>query len=189
MEIRNARRKSFDVSYVIVTEENIEEVATWCGGEVGGEGAERYVKVTDKNAISTRQAKAFVDDYVLKMSETGSSFKAFTEKAFKKSYESIVASGEKKIARSAKSGQFVSHEEAEANPDTTVVEQVTEYGVTRRVSKAELDEAIASLGEPKKVILKGVDIEGDTQIVLPDTNAEPKDPEDVEWNDETTKEK
>lgn len=146
MDICNARRKSFDVTYVVVTEENIDEVAEWCGGEVGGTGAERFVKVTDKNAISTRQAKAFVDDYVLKMSETGSSFKAFTEKAFKKSYEPIVASGEKyskeeldsavqnsglleangvrEVARSAVSGQFVSHEEAEANPDTTVVETV-----------------------------------------------------------------
>lgn len=125
MDIKSARRKSFDVTYVVVTEENIEEVAAWCNGEIGGEGQERFVKVTDKNAISTRQAKAFVDDYVLKMSDTGTSFKAFTEKAFKKSYEPIVGRGEHKtVARSAKTGEFVSHEEAEANPDTTVVEKV-----------------------------------------------------------------
>ena len=155
MDIRNARRKTFDVTYVIVTEENLEEVAAWCNGEVGGEGKERFVKVTDKNAISTRQAKAFVDDYVLKMSETGTSFKAFTEKAFKKSYEEIVASGEKTVehARSAKSGQFVSKAEAKANPDTTVVE---------------------------KVVLAGVDMDGETHVALPDTTAEAKDPEDLD---------
>jgi hypothetical protein len=126
MDIKNARRKSFDVTYVIVSEENIEEVATWCNGEIGGEGKERFVKIIDKNAISTRQAKAFVDDYVLKMSETGTSFKAFTEKAFKKSFEPVVGSaGHKTIARSAGTGMFVSHKEAEANPDTTVVETIS----------------------------------------------------------------
>lgn len=184
MEIKDARRKSFDVKYVVVTEKNIEEVATWCGGEVGGEGTERFVQVTDKNAISARQTKAFVDDYVLKMSETGASFKAFTEKAFKKSYEPIVASGKKdndltqdlkadiaarEIARSAKSGQFVSHEEAEANPDTTVVEQVR---VTRHDSE---------IGPDGKILLKGKAFSGETQILLPDTNAEAKDPE--EWSE------
>jgi hypothetical protein len=126
MDIKSARRKSFDVTYVIVSEENIEEVAAWCGGEIGGEGAERFVKVTDKNAISARQTKAFVGDYILKMSESGTSFKAFTEKAFNKSYEPIVASGEKarEVSRSAQSGQFVSHEEAEKHPDVTVTETV-----------------------------------------------------------------
>lgn len=136
MDIKEARRKSFDVKYVVVTTENIEEVAAWCGGEIGGEGAGRFVKVTDKNAISSRQTKAFVDDYVLKMSETGTSFKAFTEKSFKKSYEpypnDLLAAKDfesRKVARSAKSGQFVSHDEAEANPDTTVVEKIKLEGV------------------------------------------------------------
>lgn len=158
MEIKSARRKSFDVTYVVVTEENIEEVAAWCNGEVGGEGKERFVKVTDKNAISTRQAKAFVDDYVLKMSETGSSFKAFTEKAFKKSYDTIEASGQKiqKVARSAKDGQFVSQAEAKANPDTTVTEAI--------------------------LISGPADFDGDTVVVvLPDTSEEGKDPE--HWED------
>lgn len=140
METRNARRKSFDVQFVVVTAENMEEVAEWCSGEVGGEGDERFIKIIDKNAISTRQAKAFVNDYVLKMSATGTSFKAFTEKAFKKSFEEMNTKTDEKSfdqvvtnaqddsprtvthARSAQTGQFVSKEEAEAHPDTTVVE-------------------------------------------------------------------
>lgn len=126
MDIKNARRRSFDVTYVVVTEDNIEEVAAWCNGEIGTEGTERYVKINDKNAISTRQAKAFPGGYILKMSETGTSFKAFTEKAFHKSFEPIA---EVKVSRSAKTGKFVSHEEAVANPDTTVTEEVVLKGV------------------------------------------------------------
>lgn len=169
------------MKYVVVTEENIEEVAAWCNGEVGGEDKERFVKVTDKNAISTRQAKAFVDDYILKMSDTGTSFKAFTEKAFKKSYEPIVGSGEKlrnrvgpgasdrEVARSARTGKFVSHDEAEANPDTTVVESIPGNAFNPSPTP-----------KPDEVVLKGADFDGETEVLLVDANAEAKDPEDLE---------
>ena len=122
MEILEARRRSFGVKYVKVTADNIQEVAEWCNGELGDDGNGPYVQVKDKNAISKSQSKAFVGDLVLKMSESGTSFKAFTEKAFEKSFEPIPRTQE--VSRSAQTGQFVSHTDAEKHPDVTVTEKV-----------------------------------------------------------------
>jgi len=64
--------------------------------------------------------------------------------------------GKRTTARSAKSGEFVSPEEAAANPDTTVVEEqpipyavVGEDGrrVTRRVPKTVAEQVAAALHE------------------------------------------
>lgn len=127
MEIKTARRKSFDVEYVVVSEENIEEVRDWCGGAIGGEGADRFIRLIDKNAMNTRQTKAFIGDYVLK---AGTSFKSYGKKPFEKSFEPLegnraaVNQKMQKVTRSAETGQFVTHQEAEENPDTTVVETV-----------------------------------------------------------------
>lgn len=154
MDIKNARRKTFDVEYVVVTQENLSEVEAWCEGTVGGEGEDSFIKLNDKNAMNARQTKAFIGDYVLKY---GASFKSFGKKAFYKSFEDVVASGENvahsnKIARSAKSGQFVTPDEAVRNPDTTVIEEI-----------------------PRETKLKGVDFSGDTQVVLPDATGEVKE--------------
>lgn len=128
MEIKLARRTTYDVEYVVVTEENFNEVAEWCGGEATDHEGTRYIRLNDKNARNARQNKAFVDDYVLKY---GANYKSFSKRAFFKSFEEIVASGEKvahsvtnKIARSAVSGEFVSPEEALRHPETTVVEEI-----------------------------------------------------------------
>ena len=86
MEIKKARRKTFEVSYVEVTKENMHEVATWCGGSIvtpDGDG-EVYIHVTDKGVMNARQKKAFVGDLVLK---SGNQFKSFTKSSFKKSFE------------------------------------------------------------------------------------------------------
>jgi len=163
METKTAKRKSFDVEYVVVTDENIEEVAAWCNGKIEGEGNERCVKIIDKNAISTRQAKAFIDDYMLKMSATGNSFKAFTKKAFLKSFEpmntdpsetsfdQVVEHAEpRQVSRSAQTGQFVSKDEAEKHPDVTVTETV-------------------QIPVKEKVKLEGTsDFDGDTQVRVED---------------------
>ena len=127
METKAARRRTFDVEYVIVSEENIEEVADWSKGTIGGEGVDGYIRLQDKNAINQRQTKAFVGDYVVKY---GKSFKSFTDSAFEKAFEEIPEVEDTvrrpvikvKHARSAKTGKFVSAKEAESNPDTTVIE-------------------------------------------------------------------
>jgi len=85
MEIKTARRKSFDVEYVEITKDNLNEVSVWCGGEVDLSDPENpFIRIKDKNAMNARQTKAFVGDYVLK---SQSSFKAFSKKSFKRSFE------------------------------------------------------------------------------------------------------
>lgn len=164
MDTKKARRRSFDVEYVVVTEDNIEEVAKWCGSTVGtepGEGNAKFVKIlNDANAKNARQAKAFIGDLVLGYG--GSSFKAYTQKAFDRSFEEVVASGgnvthinqddpsEHEVARSAQSGQFVTKKYAEEHPDVTVVE----------AAKA-ADHTIEG-----GIKLEGVDWPGDTVLKL-----------------------
>lgn len=124
MDIHRASRKSFDVEFVEVTEENISEVADWCGGRVIGEGRERHVRISDKNAIHTRQTKAFVGDKVVLHTEK-KTFKAFGRRAFDNTFAVKGETPEdREVDRSAVTGQFVSHDVAEANPDTTVHESV-----------------------------------------------------------------
>lgn len=129
MDTKAARRKTFDVEYVVVTEDNIEEVASWCGGAIGGTDADRFIRIIDKNAMNQRQTKAFIGDY---MSRRNTSFKCYGKKSFLRDFDLLdvtIASehselSEREVARSAKTGEFVSKEEAEKNPDTTVVETV-----------------------------------------------------------------
>ena len=128
METKTARRKAFDVEYVVVSEDNLKDVADWCHGAVGGEEEDRFIRILDKNAMNTRQTKAFIGDYILKY---GNSFKSFGRKAFHKSFDEL--SEEHKVSRSAKTGKFVSHEDAEKFPDETVTERVmtTQRGTGR----------------------------------------------------------
>lgn len=130
LEIKKARRRSFDVRHVVITEDNMQEVAAWCNGAAGvdegedGKPGTEFVRVADKNAISTKQRTAYVGDHIVEMvtGTGGFTYKAYPAKNFEKAFEDIE---EIEVARSAKSGEFVSHEEAAANPDTTVVEKIT----------------------------------------------------------------
>lgn len=83
--------KPLYVEAIEVTDDNMIEVAKWCGGEIHsyqpkvGE-ARNYIKVPVKNALNERQTQAFAGDSVLKV---GGTFKAFTAKAFAKSFNPI----------------------------------------------------------------------------------------------------
>src|SRR5690606_9703597 len=54
-------RKSFNVEAVQVTQENIEEVANWCGGQIkeNRDGAP-YIKIDVKRALNERQRRAYL---------------------------------------------------------------------------------------------------------------------------------
>lgn len=161
MKTHKFARKPFYVDAVRVSEDNIEDVAKWCQGEVMTDPAEgRYVKVRVHRPLTDRQTKAFIGDWILC---AGTGFKVYTPKAFDKSFEKVktltkaqadeagikvphekskrprrvpkppanpVLSAEQAAKlkeldvdyRSAKTGQYVSEEEAAANPDTTVAE-------------------------------------------------------------------
>lgn len=95
LDIKRYRRVPFVVSAVKVTEENMAEVASWCGGEVlvltkkieGVDTDVSYIKVKSQRPYNERQTKAFVDDSVT-LSETGG-FKVFTPTAFENGFEVI----------------------------------------------------------------------------------------------------
>lgn len=120
MEIKQGRRKSFDIEFALVTENNLQDVATWSRGVVGGKGRDRFVRLDDKGAQNPLQKKAFIGDFIVHHLELDT-FKKFSRKAFNASYEETE---ERQLDRSSETGQFVSHEEAVANPSETVTETV-----------------------------------------------------------------
>jgi glutamine amidotransferase PdxT len=89
-------RRPFIVQAVEVSEENMAQVAAWCGGEVrtsdeskDGEepNLQKYIKVNVKRPLNERQTKAYFGDWVL---SAGSGFKVYTPKAFTTSFEKRV---------------------------------------------------------------------------------------------------
>ena len=73
-------RKPFEIQAVRVTEENMEDVAKWCGGEIlTTEAGKRYIKVDVTRPLNEKQTKAFAGDWALKVK---SSIKVYTHKAF-----------------------------------------------------------------------------------------------------------
>lgn len=91
-------RKPLYVDAVQVTEENFEEVARWCMGDVtrndGGENQAHediepklhHIRIRVHNPQSQRQTKAFVGDWIL-YTERG--YKIYTEKAFKDNFDQV----------------------------------------------------------------------------------------------------
>lgn len=87
MKTHKFARKPFYVDAVRVSEENIEEVAKWCNGDVQTDSSEGlYIKVRVHRPLTDRQTKAFIGDWVL---FAGSGFKVYTPKAFDKSFEKV----------------------------------------------------------------------------------------------------
>lgn len=94
LETRNYSRVPFHVDAVQVTEENLEQIAEWAGGEVktanrtirdaegkptGEKEKARYIKIETHRPLNERQTRAFIGDWVLK---SDSGFKIYTAKAF-----------------------------------------------------------------------------------------------------------
>lgn len=94
LNIRKYARKALYVDAVEVTEENMAELAEWCKGQVrtqtieknGVSSEEKYVKVKVHRALSVRQTKAFVGDWVL---STPTGFKVYPPRAFDKSFDKV----------------------------------------------------------------------------------------------------
>lgn len=91
-------RKPFYVDAIQVTEENIFEVAEWCGGSVrktapksapaGDTGEALYVKVNVAKPLNDRQTKAFVGDWIL---SAGNTYKVYSQKAFAGTFDEVNA--------------------------------------------------------------------------------------------------
>lgn len=79
-------RRSFEVDAVRVTDENIDDVAKWCQGEVLETNGKKYIKVKVQKIISDRQTQAFVGDWVL---YAGAGYKVYTNRAFRNSFDQV----------------------------------------------------------------------------------------------------
>lgn len=82
-------RKPFEVDAIRVTEENFDQVASWCDGKIGSDserGNRKCIHVAVAHALNERQSRAFVGDWVLKAS---AGFKVYTNSAFEKTFDKL----------------------------------------------------------------------------------------------------
>lgn len=92
LQIETYVRRAFPVKAVEVTDDNIYDVAKWCGGEIRtsripNQKAQKFIKVEVRNPLNDRQTRAFPGDWVLFAEEQ---FKVYTPKAFEMSFEKQV---------------------------------------------------------------------------------------------------
>lgn len=87
IELAKYARKPFFVDAVQVTDDNMDDVAHWCGGERREEAVNedlvQYIKVKVKRPLSAKQTKAYAGDWVLL---AGTGFKVYTDSAFEKGF-------------------------------------------------------------------------------------------------------
>jgi len=89
ISIKKYARVAFHVGAVQVTEDNMGDVADWCGGDIRTMNDEEgdlipYIKVRVKRPLTPRQTKAFIGDWVL---QAGTGYKVYTDNAFQKCFE------------------------------------------------------------------------------------------------------
>jgi hypothetical protein len=73
-------RKPFEIDAVRITNENMEDVAEWCGGVIQEtDSGKRYIKVDVIRPLNDKQTRGFAGDWALKVK---TSFKLYTHKAF-----------------------------------------------------------------------------------------------------------
>lgn len=85
-------RKPFYIDAVQITEENMADVAKWCGGEVHDvpetdkHGSSTFIRVKVQHPMTDRQTRGMVGDWVLYANK---GYKVYTEKAFGRNFESV----------------------------------------------------------------------------------------------------
>jgi len=94
MQTERYCRKPFHVEAIQVTDDNMEEIAAWCGGEIRTsnvkdhatqqEVSARYVKVPVRHPLSERQTKAFVGEWVL---FANNGYKVYLPLAFERNFD------------------------------------------------------------------------------------------------------
>lgn len=81
-------RKPFSIDAIRVTEGNFKAISEWCGGtiEVEKRGSKeiRFIRVDVKQAMSDRQTKAYVGDWLL---SSKGKWKVYTHHAFETHFE------------------------------------------------------------------------------------------------------
>ena len=83
-------RKRFDVEAVLVTEENIHQVAEWCNGHAFIDSAgKKLIEVPVKRVAYPKQREAHVGMWVV-YSETTGGFKVYKDAALRTNFEAIL---------------------------------------------------------------------------------------------------
>lgn len=89
MKTTKFMRRLFHVEAVQVTAENMEEVATWCEGEVKSTGSDApYIKVKVRRPLNEKHTRAFIGDWV-SLSETG--FKVYAKRSFQNTFTELAS--------------------------------------------------------------------------------------------------
>lgn len=104
IETTTFQRKTFRVKAVQVTEENLDELAKWCGGAVrlepiGMDGFKPYVEVTTCRVPTARisrhvKDRAYVGDWITRLSDANN-FRVYRNKSFKVAFEKLPEPAEK----------------------------------------------------------------------------------------------
>lgn len=103
-------RKPFPVDAARVTDRNMADMAKWCNGEIVALGEHDgrygpYIQVKVNNPLFDRQTQAYVGDWVL-LSPSGG-FKVYTDSAFRKSFEPMLASNSPQLEYEVPNGQVL----------------------------------------------------------------------------------
>jgi len=88
MMTQTYQRKPLTVEAVQVTEDNLYDIAKWCGGDVRTHNVtgKKFIQVDVLHPLNPKQTKATVGEWVLK---SGQGFKIFSDAAFKKGWEPV----------------------------------------------------------------------------------------------------
>lgn len=84
MEIGEYLTKQRSVQAVQITEENITEVAGWCGAPIVGDGPSRFLRVNAHRPQNKRQTEGHLGDWIVKQ---GPNFKVFLDQPFRFGFE------------------------------------------------------------------------------------------------------
>lgn len=148
-------RKPLYVDAVRITDDNFDEIVSWCQGEVqqdevpheGNPDGKQYIKVRVHNPKNPRQTKAFVGDWLL-YTERG--YKVYTTKAFHASFDLVENNTGQDVAGKPEVPQHdvgpVTHAPGDAGskeetPEDTVGEDAEGDGISSAPTQEELDAA------------------------------------------------
>jgi hypothetical protein len=83
-------RQPFFVTGIQVTDENMQEIASWCEGHVVGSGDRRFVRVPVDNPRAVKQTEARVGQWVLRSKNKGSyTYKVYTDASVQREFVQI----------------------------------------------------------------------------------------------------
>jgi len=88
MQTETYRRKIIAVEAIQVTEENLYEIAKWCGGDVRTdyETKEKFIKISVLHPLKPEHSRAYSGNWILK---SAAGYKIFNDKAFLSSWEKV----------------------------------------------------------------------------------------------------